>query len=548
MNFEWESGYEGVLEWLRSSIGFSPAEEADARALAARQQMPLPLALNASGIVPDSALQDAFVAVTGLSKAPAHSHGLMMSGISADFLRARRVAVLSVEGDAIDLGMVDPLDEEALAGVAFATGLAVNPLVMRVSDQKRLHASLYESGDAIALKADIAAPSDALGSAMEFSRESPIARLVTQWIVDAVKRRASDIHIEPRKNALFVRYRIDGVMLVVAEEPLNIASSVMARIKVLADLDLGERRIPQDGRSTAIVEGRPVDLRVSLVPSVQGESAVIRLLDRTEVRLDLDALGLAPHTQAMLQRVAGWPDGLFVVTGPTGSGKTTTLYAIIELMREMRRKILSIEDPVEFSFEHVTQLQVSQKSGLTFASAIRSFLRQDPDVILVGEIRDTETARTAVQAALTGHLVLATLHAIDAERAVPRLIDMGVEPFQLAACFKGAMSQRLVRRLCPECRIGRPPSDAERLAFSLDTQQVFDPSGCVSCGHTGYSGRIAISEAFEADEQFAQSLLAGVTAGDISRRLLDARISDDASNRVAAGLTSPLEIARAMSA
>lgn len=548
MSFDSTAKYETVLERLRSSVGFTAAEEADARALAARQRLPLPLALNESGVVTDLALQDAFVAVSRLSKAPEISQGFVAPGLAAEFLRGHRVAVLSMADERIMLGMVDPLDEEAVAGVAFASGLSVNPVVMRASDQRRLHASLYDRSDAVELKTEIAAPSDALGSAMEFSRESPIARLVTQWIVDAVRRKASDIHIEPRKNALVVRYRIDGVMQVVAQEPLGVAPSVMARIKVLADLDLGERRIPQDGRSTAIVEGRPVDLRVSLVPSVQGESAVVRLLDRTEIRLDFSRLGLAPDTQAMLHRVAAWPDGLFIVTGPTGSGKTTTLYAIIELMREMHRKILSIEDPVEFNFEHVTQLQVSHKSGLTFPSAIRSFLRQDPDVILVGEIRDTETARAAVQAALTGHLVLATLHAIDAERAVPRLIDMGVEPFQLAACFRGAMSQRLVRRLCQECRVDRAPTDAERKTLKLAVKKVFDPAGCKKCDNTGYSGRIAISEAFEADDHFTQNLLAGVPAADIARTALRARILDDASNRVAAGITSPLEVTRAMSA
>jgi type II secretory ATPase GspE/PulE/Tfp pilus assembly ATPase PilB-like protein len=273
----------------------------------------------------------------------------------------------------------------------------------------------------------------------------------------------------------------------------------------------------------------------------------LRILDRSEVRLDFDALGFSDPERALLERAISWPHGLFLVTGPTGSGKTTTLYAALEAMRLSDRKILTIEDPVEFHFDHVTQVQASAKRGVTFPAAIRAFLRQDPDVILVGEIRDGETARAAVQAALTGHLVLATLHAIDAPRAVPRLLDMGVEPFQLAACFRGALAQRLVRRLCTECRKPREAGAAEAEALALSPgERVWDARGCPRCGGTGFLGRLAVAEGFTVSDAFlaalrdGEGLLAAAEAG------LAGRLLDDGAAKVRAGLTTPADVLRAL--
>jgi type II secretory ATPase GspE/PulE/Tfp pilus assembly ATPase PilB-like protein len=385
-------------------------------------------------------------------------------------------------------------------------------------------------------------------AAIEFDRDAPVARRVASWLATAVERRASDVHIEPRSQVLAIRFRVDGVLETIAEEPLAAAASVLARIKVLADLDLGERRIAQDGRTTIVVGGRPIDLRVSIVPSVNGEAAVLRILDRSEVKLSFDTLGFAPAERQLLDRAISWPHGLFLVTGPTGSGKTTTLYAGLEAMRASARKILTIEDPVEFHFDHVTQVQSAPKAGVTFPSAIRAFLRQDPDVILVGEIRDGETARAAVQAALTGHLVLATLHAIDAPRAVPRLLDMGVEPFQLAACFRGALSQRLVRRLCQHCRRKRASSQVERNTLALAPQEpVYDAAGCLRCAGTGFAGRIALAEGFEASDTFLSQLrdLGGLDAA--AETCLPGRLRDDGAAKIRAGLTTSAEVLRALS-
>jgi len=418
--------YEEVLTWLRERTGVEAAAETAARRAAALQDVALPLALNRMGAVSDADLQAAFAAVSGLPIAEARVEPAGVDLVSQAFLRDHRALVLDANEASVTLGLVDPLDDNAIGGVRFAARRAVDVVVLRAGDQRRVFAATYEDRDA-AWSVEMAERDDGrLDAALEFDRDAPVARRVAGWLAAAVERRASDVHVEPRQHALTVRYRVDGVLETVAEEPIEAASSVLARIKVLADLDLGERRAPQDGRTTIVVSGRPVDLRVSVVPSVHGESAVLRILDRGEVRLNFEDLGFAGHERALLDQAVTWPHGLFLVTGPTGSGKTTTLYAGLEALRTGDRKILTIEDPVEFYFDHVTQVQAAPKAGVTFPSAIRAFLRQDPDVILVGEIRDGETARAAIQAALTGHLVLATLHAIDAPRAVPRLLDMEI--------------------------------------------------------------------------------------------------------------------------
>jgi general secretion pathway protein E len=539
--------YDAVMERLRADGALGGAAERVGSELAERMGVSLPVALNLSGAVGDDRLQKAFAAISGIAEAKTGLVAISLPGLSPEFLKARRLAVLGLDGDEVELGMVDPLDEEAIRGIAFATGKPVRPMVMTASEQRRAHAALHEAQEEFEAPDDARDGVGADGAGLEFSRDAPVARMVAGWIVEAVRRRASDVHIEPRKDGLVVRYRIDGVMQAVAEQPLGAASSVLARIKVLADLDLGERRVPQDGRTTAIIEGRPIDLRVSVVPSVRGESAVLRILDRKEIRLDYEALGFEGPVRDLLERVRGWPHGLCLVTGPTGSGKTTTLYASLEALRHSDRKILAVEDPVEFHFDHVTQVQVSAKAGVTFPSAIRAFLRQDPDVILVGEIRDADTARAAVQAALTGHLVLATLHAIDAERAAARLLDMGVEPFQLAACLKAVIAQRLVRGLCPSCRTERVASMVEQREFKLRSDtRVYDACGCPACGQSGYAGRFAVAEGFEADTGFASDLLAGGNASEAARARMHVRMLDDGVRRAQKGLTSLAELSRAL--
>lgn len=539
--------YAGVLDWLRLHAGLSASSEAAAARAVGGGPEALPLALNRLGAVSDADLQAAFLAVSGAPAAEAEPDRARAGQVSPGFMRLHRAILLQAPEDRIRLGLVDPFDDEAVRGVRFATGLAVEVAVLRSGEQRRLFSEIYEDVAASWTQEVADRDEGRIEAALEFDRDAPVARRVASWLAAAVERRASDVHIEPRSQMLSIRFRIDGVLETIAEEPLAAAASVLARIKVLADLDLGERRVSQDGRTTIVIAGRPIDLRVSIVPSVNGEAAVLRILDRAEVKLNFDKLGFGGPERALLDRVLTWPHGLFLVTGPTGSGKTTTLYAGLEAMRSSARKVLTIEDPVEFHFDHVTQVQAAPKAGVTFPSAIRSFLRQDPDVILVGEIRDGETARAAVQAALTGHLVLATLHAIDAPRAVPRLIDMGVEPFQLAACFRGALSQRLVRRLCPDCRRPRAVSQSEAGALGLSPDGlVYDNAGCPRCGRTGFVGRVAIAEGFEASDAFLADLRDLRPLDAAAEACLSGRLRHDGGAKVAAGVTTPAEVLRAL--
>lgn len=548
LSHTYSQAHERVLEWLRLNAGLSASAEALAVKATGTTGEPLPLVLNRLGAVSDTDLQSAFLSVSDKPPAEGEVDEQAIEVLSAAFLRAHRCVIFKSEGNAIQLGLVDPFDDEAIDGVVFAMGRPVDVSVLRAAEHRRLFSQAYEDTGAAWMQEVAERDEGRSEAALEFDRDAPVARRLASWLADAVARRASDVHIEPRSNSLSVRFRIDGVLQHVAEEPLAAAASIIARIKVLADLDLGERRAAQDGRTTIVVGGRPVDLRVSVVPSVNGEAAVLRILDRGEVKLDFRALGFSVGEQSLLDRALTWPHGLFLVTGPTGSGKTTTLYAGLETMRGSSRKVLTIEDPVEFNFDHVTQVQSMPKAGVTFPSAIRAFLRQDPDVIMVGEIRDGETARAAVQAALTGHLVLATLHAIDAPRAVPRLLDMGVEPFQLAACFRGALSQRLVRRLCPHCRRERDPSPAERASLGLsEGATVFDASGCGRCLQAGFLGRIVIAEGFEATDAFLSEVREMGALDNAAEAVLKSRLRDDGAAKAKAGLTTSAEVVRALS-
>jgi type II secretory ATPase GspE/PulE/Tfp pilus assembly ATPase PilB-like protein len=327
----------------------------------------------------------------------------------------------------------------------------------------------------------------------------------------------------------------------------------VSRVKVIANLNLGERRLPQDGRTTFVVHGRQVDVRVATSPTVFGESAVLRILDRSSVPLDLDALGLSLNITTLLRRAAKAAHGLFLITGPTGSGKTTTLYALLETFVGSGKKVLSVEDPVEYHFDHVSQTQVAAHLGLTFAAALRSFLRQDPDIILVGEIRDPETAAVAIQAAMTGHFVLASVHANDALAVLPRLQDMGVEPYQLAAGFRGAVAQRLVRRLCPRCAAAGPPNEAEQLfARSVGVEvpaALSHPVGCPHCKRTGFRGRIPIGEAFQANDELLRAVADRQSAGqidEIARRAGLLSMAADGFGKALEGLTTVEEVAAAI--
>lgn len=545
-----EDLYAAALDWLvdRERIR-DVAREALNQGIV-RTGEPAILVMNRLGALDDEDLRDAFCALSGLPPAPslrdlAVIEDPSLDVLSARFMKANRAVVLDLSDDEVCLGLVDPWNADAISGVAFALKRAVRVEVLLAREERRLR-STGDQGEGVH---NDSAPTShgTVQQALDFERDSPIARRVSRWLTDAVEMRASDVHIEPRSNNVEVRFRVDGRLELVAQESVDLASGILARIKVLADLDLGERRKAQDGRATIIVSGRKVDIRVSIVPSVHGEAAVLRILDRGEVALDFDLLGFADSERELLAKALNAPHGLVLVTGPTGSGKTTTLYSGLNALSGSGKKILTVEDPVEFHFDHVTQVQVAPKAGVTFASSIRSFLRQDPDIIFVGEIRDAETAKTAVEAALTGHLVLATLHAIDCEKAVPRLIDMGVEPSQLSACLRAIFSQRLVRKVCRRCSHERAatPSEVALLGGCNETKIVEAGPGCPSCEGSGYRGRMAIGESIDISSKLARAIKD--TRGTTHGILVPARsMTQDGLGRVAAGLTTLEEVEGAL--
>ncbi|QWR78530.1 type II secretion system ATPase GspE [Candidatus Magnetomonas plexicatena] len=334
---------------------------------------------------------------------------------------------------------------------------------------------------------------------MELTGDAPIIRLLNALLQQAVKENASDIHIEPYENDLQVRLRIDGILRKILTPPKIIQDALISRVKIMANMDIAQRRLPQDGRIRLLISGKDIDVRVSIIPSVFGERAVLRILDRKQGLMGLSALGFDDVTKGKLETLLSRPHGIFLVTGPTGSGKTTTLYAALNHIYSEEKNIITIEDPVEYQIRGIAQIGVNTRIGLTFASGLRSVLRHDPDVIMVGEIRDYDTAEIAVQASLTGHLVLSTLHTNDAVSSVTRLIDMGVEPFLIASSLCGVVAERLIRVICTECKEQYEPTELERSYFSVPIQTLFRGCGCPRCNNTGYFGRIGIFELFAID-------------------------------------------------
>lgn len=381
---------------------------------------------------------------------------------------------------------------------------------------------------------------------MEQEDDAPIIRLINAVLAEAIREGASDVHIETFEQDLVVRFRVDGVMRTVVQPKRELAPLLVSRIKVMAKLDIAEKRIPQDGRISLRVGGREVDVRVSTMPSNAGERVVLRLLDKQAGRLDLARLGMAEHSLQALREIVHKPHGIFLVTGPTGSGKTTTLYGALAELNSREINILTVEDPIEYSLPGIGQTQVNNKADMTFARGLRAILRQDPDVVMVGEIRDLETAEIAVQASLTGHLVMSTLHTNTAVGAVTRLMDMGVEPFLLSSSLVGVLAQRLVRVLCPSCRTPKP-ADASELALLQETSAtVFVANGCEECGHTGFRGRTGIYELVILDEKMRQMIHDCASEQDMSvyARTRSPSIREDGKARILAGVTSVQEVLR----
>ncbi|HEY5504665.1 MAG TPA: GspE/PulE family protein, partial [Sedimentisphaerales bacterium] len=333
----------------------------------------------------------------------------------------------------------------------------------------------------------------------ELSESNPVKKLLNLVLMQAIRDKASDVHFEPFENEYKMRYRIDGVLYEMVPPPKHIAAALSSRIKVMANLDIAERRLPQDGRISLTVQGNPVDLRVSVLPTMFGESVVLRILDRSQMQLDLEKLGLGTDNLNILRQLIHKPNGIVLVTGPTGSGKTTTLYAALSELNDIETKIITTEDPIEYDIDGIIQVQMKEDIGVTFAKCLRSILRQDPDVVMVGEIRDLETAEIAAQASLTGHIVFTTLHTNDAPSSVARLLDLGIEPFLLTATIEGIVAQRLVRKICEHCKTPFSPTESQLMELGLSPddvkgKQFYYGAGCSRCNNTGYKGRTGLYE------------------------------------------------------
>ncbi len=481
----------------------------------------------------------------------------MSPRITPEFLEEQCVIPLGMDDGTLHLGTWRPAVEpeaiyelEALFGVHAAVHAVdeeqARAAIRRVYGEhsaQSLIDAVRETSDAFGVD-----DSPAIDDLRALANEAPVIRLVSMLLTEALAARASDVHLEAYPDALRVRYRIDGVLQEAPSPPRSMAPAVISRLKVMANLDIAERRTPQDGRIRLSLQDRQVDVRVSTVPTLHGESVVLRLLDKESGTLELEALGMSSSDLARFTEVLTRPHGIVLATGPTGSGKTTTLYAALQRLRTGREKILTVEDPVEYQLAGIPQVPVNEKVGVTFASALRALLRQDPDVMLVGEIRDGETAEIATQAALTGHLVLSTLHTNDAAGALTRLVDLGVASFLVSATVEAVLAQRLVRTVCRACAVRAPATDVDRSA--LDAPELIEITrgvGCDVCRGSGYSGRTGVYELIVLDEAMRAAITSGAGAPAI-RALAGAegapQLRDDGVRLVREGITTPEEVLR----
>ncbi|MGB7421569.1 MAG: ATPase, T2SS/T4P/T4SS family [Comamonas sp.] len=476
-----------------------------------------------------------------------------VEGLLPEFLRAHAVCPLGIEGGELTVAMAVPQDPFVLKALHLVTGRVIRPALALEADIAKALAEPEAQEEAAEEGAwDDLDGGDFIEHLKDLASEAPVIRLVNALIGRVIELRASDIHLEPFDDGLHVRYRVDGVIHQGELVPARLSAAVGSRVKLLAHLDIAERRLPQDGRIKTRVKGHELDLRVSTVPTVYGESIVLRVLDRASVRLDLATMGFAPETLARFRELLARPHGILLATGPTGSGKTTTLYAALASIDALANKIITVEDPVEYQLEGINQIQVHPQIDLTFANALRSILRQDPDIIMIGEMRDGETAQIAVQSALTGHLVLSTLHTNTAAGAITRMQDMGVESYLITSSVNGVLAQRLVRTLCKECKQAYAPDEALLTRTGLGRfvkpgEKIYRAVGCPACGQTGYRGRTGIHELLLLDDAMRRAILDGQDANSLHQMAQRAgmhSLHEDGLRKVAAGVTALDEVAR----
>lgn len=452
--------------------------------------------------------------------------------ITKEFAIKNLVLPLSRTMNSLTCAITDPLDVILIDNLRKMTNCEINPVIATKTEVLKAIDDFYGKRDILkaAVKESYKTSDDFDQSVLEIepeelsidrliarAEEAPVVKLVDLIIKQAIDERASDIHIEPFKDKISLRYRIDGVLHEIPPPAKHLHLPIISRIKILAKLDIAEKRLPQDGGFTVRIEGRSIDLRISIMPTIYGEKTVMRILDKEGVSLDLGQMGFLPPQLELFRKAIRMPYGLVFMTGPTGSGKSTSLYAALAEIKSPTKNIVTVEDPVEYHMEGINQVQIKPEIGLTFASALRAFLRQDPDIMMVGEVRDLETAQICVRSALTGHLVLSTLHTNDAPSAITRLIDIGVEPYLLMPSLVVIVAQRLVRRLCGECKEAYEPSPEERERFKLGVDLIYRAKGCDKCNHIGYRGRTCIGEVLFVDDEIRQHIVAGVSSQNIKK-------------------------------
>lgn len=460
--------------------------------------------------------------------------------------KKHRVVPLFKIGNRLTVAMADPLDMVAIDEVRYRTGLMVNRAVATPEDIEAAITQFYTVADSVER-----AINDVPANGSNAAEDAPVVRLVEVLLTEAIKQRASDLHIEPDDNSLRVRFRVDGVLREEAQPPAQLHPAIVSRIKVLSGMDVSEKRIPQDGRFAMNSANGMVDMRVSTIPTIHGEKVVVRVLARHGGTLMLPSIGLSPQHEELLRSQLNATEGMILICGPTSSGKTTTLYAALQEITTPEKNVVTVEDPVEYALTLVNQVQVNEKAGLTFPLCLRAFLRQNPDVIMVGEVRDAPTAQIAVRAAMTGHLVLSTIHTIDAAAAAHRLIDIGVEPFLVATALRAVVAQRLIRKLCNDCATTTEPNAkiAEQLGYDVFTQagQWRRAVGCRMCRGTGYSGQIGVFEMFAVNDALRQLISDGQSAAVIREYLNGSgfeSLRDQSRRLVASGATTAEEVLR----
>ncbi len=484
----------------------------------------------------------------------------LVANLPINYAKQNEVLPLRKEGNSLVVAISDPTNFYALDDLRMLFGCEIKPVIASSYEIVNAINAVYNKtsggGEEVVSELtraeEIADEFNEPVDLLDATDEAPIIRLVNSLLFRAVKQKASDIHIEPFERELLVRFRINGILYDILKPPKRAQAAIISRVKIMSQLNIAEKRLPQDGRIRIKIAGKDIDIRVSTVPTAHGESVVMRLLDASAVLLDLDSLGLMGRQLDIVNSLIHRKNGIVLVTGPTGSGKTTTLYSCLSKINSRELKILTIEDPVEYQLPGVNQVQINPKIDLTFATGLRSFLRQDPDVIMVGEIRDRETAEIAIQASLTGHLVFSTLHTNDAASSITRLVEMGIEPFLVSSSVVGIIAQRLVRTVCRDCARKYIPDEEElkRIGLTLEDlqgRQIYRPVGCPNCMETGYTGRVGIYEILLVTDEIRNELMKGSDAATIKKVAVSQgmkTLREDAAAKVIAGMTTIAEVLR----